>query len=71
MNPLLPDTRVGGRDSDLELEAKREIVSAFEAMRGASDDRAVVELWATVRAAESVLESEVQRKVREYEARND
>jgi hypothetical protein len=70
-DPLAPDTRISGRDSGLELQAKRQIVSAFEAMCKADDASVVLELWAAVRTAENVLEAEVRRKVREYEARND
>ena len=70
-DPLLPDPRAHGRDSALELEAKRQIVAAFEAIREARDESAVVALWATVRAGECALESEFQRKVREDEARKD
>jgi hypothetical protein len=58
------------RHSDLELQAKRQIVAAFEAMRGDREESAVAELWAAVRDGERVLESEVQRRVREYEARD-
>jgi hypothetical protein len=70
-DPVQPDTRIGGRDSAIELGAKRQIVAAFEAMRAAHDEAPVAELWATVRAGEAVLEAEVQRKVREYERRKE
>jgi hypothetical protein len=68
-DPVQPDTRIGGRDSAVELDAKRQIVAAFEAMRAAHDEASVGELWATVRDREAVLEAEVQRRVREHEAR--
>jgi hypothetical protein len=40
-DPVQPDTRIGGRDSAVELDAKRQIVAAFEAMRAAHDEASV------------------------------
>jgi hypothetical protein len=62
------DTRVGGADSPLEAEAKRTIVSALDRLRSPETGGAVAELWAEVDAAEAVLESETNRKIREHDA---
>jgi hypothetical protein len=66
--PLDGDTRVGGRDSPLETQAKRTIMSALDRLRAEGDGGPVAELWAEIEAAEAVLESETDRKIREYEA---
>lgn len=69
-DPLQSDTRIGGRDSRVELDAKRQIVAAFDAMRQAADGSSDAGLWAAVKAGEAILEAELHRKVREHETRN-
>jgi hypothetical protein len=61
-DPPPPDGHTSGRDSPRALDAKRQIVAAFERMRSARDASEVAELWAKIDAAERVLESELQRR---------
>lgn len=69
-DPVQRDTRIGGRDGQHELDAKRQIVAAFNAMREAIDPSSVAELWAVVRAGEAILEAELRRRLREQEVRH-
>ena len=62
-------TRLGGPDSSAEIEAKRTMINAFNAMPSASDAGQLDELWKRVSRAESMLTAETHRKIREYEAR--
>jgi hypothetical protein len=62
---------LASRDSAVELDAKRQIVAAFDAMAYSRDESKVARLWATIIAAESVLAAEIDRKLREDEARNE
>ena len=61
------DTRGGGADSVLELDAKRGMMAAFDAMPAAPDDAALAALWEQVRAADRVLEAEIERRILEFE----
>jgi hypothetical protein len=61
------DTRVTGPDTPAELQAKRELIAAFEQLRGAMDPGERGEIVAAVQRSEAVLEAELQRGVREYE----
>ncbi len=62
-----PSTRIGGHDSPLEVEAKRAMIQAFEAMPSASKEQ-LDGLWEAVRGADTVLVSETSRKIREFES---
>lgn len=64
------DKRIAGPDSPLEVEAKRAMIAAFNAMPSAPDDTTLEALWQTVCRAEAVLDSETNRKVKEYEAKH-
>lgn len=63
---MKPSTRIGGHDNQREFEAKRAMIAAFDAMPLAADDR-LNELWDAVRRADEILQSELSRKIREYE----
>jgi hypothetical protein len=65
-DPTKPSTRIGGHDSPRELEAKRRMMAAFDAMPAANGDE-LENLWREVNEANAVLESETERKIREYE----
>lgn len=67
-DPVQPSTRIGGPDSAIELEAKRAMMAAFNAMPAAPDDTSLQALWQQVGDAEAILSSETNRKVNEYEA---
>ena len=69
-DPGQPDTRIGGRDSRVELDAKRQIVAAFDVLRGATDESSIGGLWTAVKAGEAILEAELHRKLREHEIRH-
>lgn len=62
------DPPIGGEGSDSELVAKRAIMAAFDAMPG-SDHASVEQLWLIVESNRRILESELNRKIREYEKR--
>src|SRR5688572_7067029 len=65
------DTRVGGEDSDVEIQAKREIVRALGRLRGRPIADDAEGLWENIAANEGLLEAELQRKTREYEQQGD
>ncbi len=68
--PGKPTKRIGGNtNSPLENQAKRAIVEAFEAMMNESDPLARNVLWQRVLDNEMILKSELERHIREYEAR--
>jgi hypothetical protein len=67
-DPAGPSRRIGGADSERELDAKRAMIEAFNSMVSASDEDALDTSWLAVRRAEAVLRSETDRKVAEYEA---
>lgn len=68
-SPDKPTKRIGGNtNSPLEHRAKRAIVEAFDAMINKTDGLAIAALWKRVFDNEIILESEVKRKNREYEA---
>jgi hypothetical protein len=54
------DTRLGGEDSALEVQAKRTLMAAYEEIRARPTDSS---LWDIVDAQERVLRAETERKV--------
>ncbi len=70
-DPAQPSTRIGGADSPVELDAKRTMISSFDAMPSAPDEATLENLWQDVFRAEAVLESETKRKVEAYEAKHN
>ena len=60
-DPERPDGRTDDRDRPRGLEAKRQIMTAFDGMRDARNQQEVAELWEAVEVAERVLVSELQR----------
>lgn len=68
MYPPEKDTRIGAADSPAEIEAKKAIVAAFDAMESA-DNIEMVELARMVTNNWNVLRQESDRKVREHEQR--
>ena len=70
-DPGRPTTRIGGPDSAIELEAKRAMMAAFNAMPTAPDEAALEVLWRTVGEAEATLSSETNRKVKQYESMHE
>jgi hypothetical protein len=70
-DPARPNTRIGGSDSPVELEAKRAMIAAFNAMPSAPDDTTLAALWQKVVDAEAILTSETNRKVKEYETSHE
>jgi hypothetical protein len=72
MYNLGDDTRIGGPDSVAEVSAKREIVKAFDQLRADSLPEGVHRrLWEAILKNEAILEAELQRKIKEYEAQAD
>jgi hypothetical protein len=67
-DPAEPRRRIGGADSERQLEAKRAMIEAFNSMASAPDEDALQTLWQAVSRAEAVLGSETARKIAEYEA---
>jgi hypothetical protein len=61
------DTRIGGKDSVLEVQAKRTIMSALDGLRAGSPGKAASDLWSEIAQAELILSAERDRKVNEYE----
>ena len=70
-DPVRPNTRIGGPDSPLELEAKRAMIAAFNAMPSAPDDITLAALWQRVVDAEAILTAETNRKVKEHESSHE
>lgn len=69
-SPDKPTNRIGGNtNSPLENQAKRAIVDAFDTMMNESDPSAQEALWQRVLDNERILRSEVERQIREHEAR--
>ncbi|MDQ4077416.1 MAG: hypothetical protein M3220_14365 [Chloroflexota bacterium] len=62
-------SRINASDSPMEQQAKRAIMAAFDAMLTEADPQALNALWQRVFANEQILQRELQRKVREHEAR--
>ncbi|NQT39389.1 MAG: hypothetical protein HQ581_17965 [Planctomycetes bacterium] len=67
MYPPEDDTRIGGADSEKEREAKKSIMAAFDEMWHTENDEPVKDLWEVIRQSEATLDSETNRKIREYE----
>ncbi|HKP55387.1 MAG TPA: CPCC family cysteine-rich protein [Polyangiales bacterium] len=65
MYPVGKDTRIGGVDSALMVEAKRKIIAAFDALRSGAD---VARAWEVIEHNEAILEAEHDRRIAEYEA---
>jgi hypothetical protein len=61
------DTRATGPDTPPELQAKRELITAFDQLRVTTDISARAQALAAVRRSEAVLEAELHRSVKEYE----
>jgi hypothetical protein len=61
------DTRPCPGDSETAVTAKKAMVRAFESMTGA-EDAEVERLWGQVRQLRSVLDREVEERVRAYAA---
>lgn len=61
------DTRIGGKDSVREVQAKRTIMSALDGLRAGSPGKAASDLWSEIAQAESIIRAERDRKVKEYE----
>lgn len=69
-SPDKPTNRIGGNtNTPLEHQAKRAIMEAFDAMVEEADPPAMDNLWQLVFDNEKVLRSELERRIREYEAR--
>lgn len=60
------DTRIGGPDTDTALAAKRLVVHAFDQMDN-TNDLVRGQLCIQIEEGLSILESEVQRRIREFE----
>jgi hypothetical protein len=60
------DPRVGGEDSAIELDAKRKMMAAFDAMPDAGDSAELDALWASVEQAGRTLQAETRRKLDEH-----
>lgn len=59
------DTRIGGPDSPLAVDAKRKMIAAFDTLRAGGD---VARAWDVIELNEAILEAECDRRVAEYEA---
>ena len=66
-DPARGDPRIGGPDSELELQAKQAMIAAFDRMKRTTSHSALDALWASVLEAETVLNSELERKLREQD----
>ena len=64
------DRRLGGPDSNLQVQAKRDMIAAFDAMPSAMDESALAKLWEAVERALLTLRAETRRKITEYENKN-
>jgi hypothetical protein len=62
------DPRIGGGDTSAEVNAKRAIMAAFDAMENETDGLRISSLWQVVAENEQVLDSELENKIRRYEA---
>jgi len=65
--PRERDTRIGGKDTALEIQAKRTIMSALDGLRAGLPDVAAANRWNEIAQAESILRTERGRKVKESE----
>jgi hypothetical protein len=70
MYPQEGDTRIGGMDTALEVQAKRTIMSALDGLRAGAVGEVAADLWNEIAQAESVLHAERSRKAKDYEQRN-
>ena len=61
------DTRIGGPDTREEIAAKRRIVERFQRIRAGVTKAQIDDIWKDIEAAETVLQAETDRKIREYE----
>ena len=61
------DTRATGSDTPTELQAKRELITAFERLRQRGNHKERTDAIASIRRLEAVLETEVYRSLKEYE----
>ena len=62
------DTRIGGADTVLEIQAKRRIIAALDRLRAGVPGVAPSDLWTEIEQAEFILKAESDRKIKEYEA---
>lgn len=62
------DTRIGGRDTSAELEAKRAIIAAFDSMENETAQSRIDSLWLTIEENQQVLGCELASRIRRYEA---
>ena len=63
------DMRVTGPDTDIEIGAKRRLIAAFDQLRTEATPAAISEIAARVREEELVLYAELERTLRDYEAK--
>jgi hypothetical protein len=64
--------RMGGiSNTPAEEEAKQEMVAAFDSMIGEATSTALDILWEQVYAGQQILDEELHRRVKEYEARSE
>jgi hypothetical protein len=65
MYPSERDTRIAGKDSTPEVQAKRTIMAALDRLSAEAPIEAAPDLWSEIAQAESVLRAERDRKVKE------
>jgi len=65
------DPRIGGVESPEETRAKRAILEALDFLAQTPSATVVEKLWTRIAEHEAVLNSELNRKIREYEQQAD
>ena len=71
MYPPDRDARIGGPDSELACEVKREIIAAFNRMLTGPLPEELNVLWKVVAGGEKTLYKELKRRIREYSRQDE